>query len=237
VEVTEMKKAKVADVMTKEVIVIHDTTPFKEMARLMAENGVRGLPVLGPDGHLIGMVSEEDLLAAIDGGKSHLEWLVDGKRGDPAGDVLAREVMTGDVVSITAEEPVDTAARVMLRNGVTRLPVVDGTARVIGIVTRTDLLRPFLRQDEAIQEEIVEDILLETMWMDPSTIEVKVDGGVVTLSGTVETKSTKEVMEKLVHRVDGVVGVKNLVDYRADDRPSGPPAEMAGFGFGRGRLT
>lgn len=232
-----MKKTTVGDVMTKEVIVARDTTSFKEMARLMAQNGVRGLPVVGPDDRLVGIVSEENLLAAIDGGHSHLEWLIDGKRGDATGEVLARDVMTGDVVTITPEEPVDAAARVMLRNGVTRLPVVDVESKVIGIVTRTDLLRPFLREDAAIRKEIVEDLILDTMWIDPSTIEVSVDGGVVTLEGTVETKGTKEVLSRLVHKVDGVVGVRDNLAFRADDRPSSPPRELVGFGFGRGQLT
>lgn len=106
----------------------------------------------------MGIVSEEDLLAVIDGGHSYLEWLVDGKRGNGIGEVLGRDVMTEDVVTITAEEPVDAAARVMLRNGVTRLPVVDDRSKVIGIVTRTDLL-PFLRHDDEIRKEIAEDLI------------------------------------------------------------------------------
>ncbi|MGH2709893.1 MAG: BON domain-containing protein [Actinomycetota bacterium] len=232
-----MRKATVGDVMTGTVVVARETTPFKELARLMAEHGVRGLPVLADDDQLVGIVSEENLLASADGGHSHLEWLTDGKRGEAPGDVLALDLMTRDVVKIRADEPVDGAARVMLRNGVTRLPVVDVASKVIGIVTRTDLLRPFLREDAEIRKEIVEDVILDTMWIDPSTMDVSVERGVVTLKGTVETKTTKDVLVKLVHRVDGVVGVRDEVDFRADDRPTGPPGEMAGFGSGRGRLT
>ena len=232
-----MKKATVAEVMTRRVITAGEETPFKEIARLMAENGVRGIPVLGDHDRVVGVVSEEDLLAALDGGHSHLEWLIDGRRGDLSGEVRARDLMSRDVVSIGPEREVDEAARVMLRNGVTRLPVLDDAGRMVGIVTRTDLLRRYLRSDEAIREEIEEGVILATMWIDPSTIRVIVQEGVATLEGQVETKSTKELLVDLVRRVDGVIGVEDRLTFAADDRTTYLRPPEIGFGFGRGRLA
>lgn len=233
-----MKKTTVSEVMTRTVIAAREETPFKELARLMAENGVRGIPVLSEADRLVGVVSEQDLLAAADGGHSHLEWLIDGRRGDAPGDVTARDLMSRDLVTITADQPIDVVARVMLRNSVTRLPVVDIDNHVVGIVTRTDLLWPYLRSDEAIRKEIKEDVILDTMWIDPSTIVVTVEEGVVTLEGQVETKSTKEVLLELVRRVDGVIAIEDRLEFVADDRGTNTrPPEMVGFGFGRGKLT
>jgi CBS domain-containing protein len=231
-----MKKATVADVMTRRVITAGEDIPFKEIARLMAENGVRGLPVMGDDDQVVGVVSEEDLLEALDGGHSHLEWLTDGRRGDLSGDVDAGKLMSREVVSIGPDQEVDEAARIMLRNGVTRLPVLDEAGRLVGIVTRTDLLRRYLRSDEAISHDISEGVILETMWMDPSTIRVTVEEGVATLEGRVETKSTKELLVELVRRVDGVIGLEDRLSFAADDRPTNGRPQI-GFGFGRGKLT
>ena len=233
-----MKKATVADVMTRTVISAGKDMPFKEIARLMAENGVRGLPVLSDDDQVVGVVSEEDLLKALDGGHSHLEWLIDGRRGDLSGDVSAGDLMSREVVSVAPEQQVDEAARIMLRNGITRLPVLDDAGHLVGIVTRTDLLRRYLRSDEAIRQEIAEDLILETMWIDPSTIRVTVEAGVATLEGRVETKSTKELLVELVRRVDGVIGVEDRLTFAADERRTiVRPAEVVGFGFGRGKLA
>ena len=232
-----MKKATVADVMTRPVITAGEDMPFKEIARLMAENGVRGIPVLGADDQVAGVVSEEDLLKALDGGHSHLEWLIDGRRGDLAGDVTARDLMSRDVISIGPDQEVDEAARVMLRNGVTRLPVLDEANQLVGIVTRTDLLRRYLRSDEAIREEVEEGVILGLMWIDPSTIEVIVEEGVVTLRGQVETKGTRELLVDLVRRVDGVIGLEDRLTFAADERPSYVRPPEIGFGFGRGKLA
>lgn len=233
-----MKKTTVADVMTRTVISAGEDTPFKEIARLMAENGVRGIPVLGEGDQVVGVVSEEDLLRALDGGHSHLEWLIDGRRGDLSGDVNARDLMSTEVVSIGPDQAVDEAARVMLRNGITRLPVLDEANHMVGIVTRADLLRRYLRNDEAIRQEIEENVILETMWIDPSTIQVTVEEGVATLEGQVETKSIKELLVELVRRVDGVIGLEDRLSFAANDRHTNVrPPPIPGFGFGRGTLT
>jgi CBS domain-containing protein len=231
--------------MTRTVVVAREDTPFKEIARLMSEHRVSGLPVLDAEDRLVGIVSEGDLLAAEDGGRHRsliLEWFIGRRRleeieakGD---DLKARDVMMRDVVTIGPDEPIDAAARTMLTNGVKRLPVVDGEGKVIGIVSRTDVLRPYLREDEAIRKEIVEDVILDTMWIDPSTVHVEVKEGVVILEGPIETKSTKDLLVDLVRRVSGVVGVEDRLSFMADDRePAARPPAMPSFNFGRERLT
>jgi CBS-domain-containing membrane protein len=133
--------------------------------------------------------------------------------------------MTGDVVVATPGLGARDAVKVLLDAGVKRLPVVDRDGLVVGIVSRRDLLEPFLRSDEDIYREIVQEVVVETMWLDPASIEVQVNRGVVTLSGKVDRKSTKEILAELVRRVDGVVGVEDRVAYVQDDRriPPGPP--------------
>jgi CBS-domain-containing membrane protein len=103
--------------------------------------------------------------------------------------------------------------------------VVDQDGRVVGIVSRRDLLEPFLRSDEDIHREIVQEVVVGAMWLDPATIQVQVNRGVVTLSGQVDRKSTKQILAELVRRVDGVVGVEDRVAYVEDDRriSPGPP--------------
>ena len=104
---------------------------------------------------------------------------------------------------------------------------MDAGGRVVGIVSRRDLLDPFLRSDEEIRGEIVEDVLHRTMWMDPATLAVEVTEGVVILRGQVDARSEREILEASVRRVDGVVGVEDEVTYRVDDRELSvpPPAE------------
>ncbi len=240
-----MKTTKVSDVMTRTVVAAREDTPFKEIARLMAEYRVSGLPVLNPVDQLIGIVSESDLLRNEEWGgpKSFLlDWFIGKKRLEEIEsrreNVVAGDVMTRHVVTIGPDATVHEAARTILENGVKRLPVVDEDKRVLGIVSRQDLIRPYLRPDETIRREITEDLILETMWIDPQTISVSVKRGIVTLEGKVETKGTKEVLVQLVRRVDGVIGLEDHLAFVADDRGTNTrPPELTGFGFGRGSLT
>jgi osmotically-inducible protein OsmY len=111
----------------------------------------------------------------------------------------------------------------MEAQGVKRLPVVDETDRLLGIVSRGDLLRIFLRRDEAIREEITTDVLRRTLGLTPSDVTVEVRQGRVDLSGTVEFKSLIPVAERLCRSVDGVVSVTHHLTYRTDDAP--PPSD------------
>ena len=238
-----MREHKVEDVMTREVVTAQQDTPFKELVRLMHEHRVSGVPVVDGHGKLVGIVTEADLLVAEEAqaapserGRSPLEWFIHPGRlaavQDRAEDLRARDVMTGDVVAAAPGMRVQDAVKTLLDAGVKRLPVVDQDGRVVGIVSRRDLLEPFLRSDKDIRREIAQDVVVGTMWLDPATIEVQVNRGVVTLSGQVDRKSTKEILAELVRRVEGVVGVEDRVAYAQDDRriSSGPPHQDLEWG-------
>jgi osmotically-inducible protein OsmY len=109
----------------------------------------------------------------------------------------------------------------MHRNEVKRLPVVTAEGRLVGIVSRADLLRVFLRDDAAIAKEIREDVIRRTLWIDPDTIRVVVRDGVVSLQGQVERRSLLPIVERLVTSVEGVVGVNDRLSYAADDTVPG----------------
>ncbi len=100
---------------------------------------------------------------------------------------------------------------------VKRLPVVDDDGHLIGVISRSDLLQLFLRQDRAIKEEILEDVIVGTLGLPPSSLTVEVADGRVTLSGRVERKSLLPVAVQLCEEVDGVVDVINRLDFDRDD--------------------
>lgn len=227
-----MKKLKVEEVMTRTVVVVREDTPFKDVVHTMLEHRVSGVPVLDADERLVGIVTEADLLT-LEGGKvepkrrrSFLEWMLQPDRlakiEREAADVRAGDIMTPSVVTVGPEMTVPEAAKLMLDAQVKRLPVIDDDGRVLGIVSRRDLLQPFLRTDEEIEREIREDVIFRTMWIDPDTIGVEVERGCVRLRGTVERRSVAEILLELVHRVEGVVGIEDELGYRWDDRKVKP---------------
>lgn len=232
-----MQKLKVEDVMTRTVVVVREDTPFKDVVRTMLEHRVSGVPVLDERGHLAGIVTEADLLTLEEGKvepkhrRSLLEWVLRPARlaeiEHEAADVRAEDIMTPSVVTVRREMTVPEAAKLMLDAQVKRLPVIADDGKVVGIVSRRDLLQPFLRTDEEIEREIREDVIFRTMWIDPTTIGVEVDRGCVRLRGTVERKSVAEILVELVHRVEGVVAVEDELGYRWDDRKVRPPGAFS----------
>jgi CBS domain-containing protein len=220
-------KARVGSVMTARPVVAAETTGFKEIARLLAEHRISALPVVDDAGRLVGVVSEADLLLKEALGLRENHHIVGSNRARrehaKAGALLARDLMTSPAVTIGPDAPIVEAARVMHDRAVKRLPVVDEDRRVVGIVTRGDLLRVFLRPDALIREDIVEGLIVKTLWMDPTTIDVRVTGGVVELSGQVDRKSDIPVLTNMIGGIDGVVGVVERLRYRYDDTRSSFP--------------
>jgi len=224
-------KMRVSSVMTARPIVAAETTGFKEIAGLLAEHRISALPVVDDAGRLVGVVSEADLLLKEAFGPAEHHQLVETGRTRrehaKAAALLARDLMTSPAVTIGADAPIAEAARVMHDRAVKRLPVVDEDGRVVGIVTRSDLLRVFLRPDALIREDVVEGLIVRTLWMDPIPIEVRVSDGVVELSGQVDRKSDIRVLTNMVGALDGVVGVAERLSFRYDDtRPGLPPPPM-----------
>lgn len=223
-------KRMVGDVMTRDVVVAHPQTPFKEIVRRMYEARVSALPVLDDDGRLVGIVSEADLILKEDPELEEAARLFEGRhrRADrqKAAGLFAGELMTAPVVTIGPSEPLAEAARLMHRRQVKRLPVVDHDGRLVGILSRSDLLTVFLREDADIAREIREDVIRRTLWIDPDTVTVSVRQGVVRLEGQLERRSLIPVLERLVSSVDGVVGVELALTYQIDDTVSAPEVPL-----------
>ncbi len=216
----------VADVMTREVVVAEPTTPFKEIVRRLREARVSALPVLDDDGRLVGIVSEADLILKEDPELDEGAHLFESRHRrldrQKAAGLLAREVMSTPVVTIGPDASLPEAARLMHRKQVKRLPVVDEEGRLVGIVSRSDLLTVFLRDDAEIAREVREDVIRRTLWIDPSTVSVHVRDGVVRLEGQLERRSLIPVLERLVAVVEGVVTVEQRLTYEVDDTVSAP---------------
>jgi CBS domain-containing protein len=217
-------KRTVAEIMTRDVIVAHPRMPFKEIVRRMREARVSALPVLDDDGHLVGIVSEGDLILKEDPELDEAGRLFEGRhrRTDrqKAAGLFARELMSAPVVTVAPTASLGEAARLMHRRQVKQLPVVDETGRLVGILSRSDLLTVFLREDAEIEREVREDVIRRTLWIDPSTVRVSVRDGVVRLEGQLERRSLIPVLERLVASVDGVVGVEHALTYEVDDTVS-----------------
>jgi CBS domain-containing protein len=219
-----MRHRSVEELMTASVVRVQRGTGFKEIARLLAEYDITAVPVVDGQDRPVGVVSEADLLRKEAGqsdpaGRLPAPHLPPGERAKVAA-ATAEGLMSSPPVLARPEWSVVEAVRMMDRHGVKRLPVVDDAGRLVGIVSRGDLLRVFLRRDLAIREEIVADVLTRTLGMNPSAVTAYVTDGQVTLSGTVERKSLIPIAVRLCRNVDGVVEVRDLLDYVVDDTGS-----------------
>jgi CBS domain-containing protein len=217
---------RVRDVMTEQVLTIGPEAPIRDVARILVEHRISGIPVCDIEGRVVGVVSEADILyKEHDPAEGHaggsLGWLVDGrpdpKRWAKAEALTAARAMTAPAITIAPAESVEMAARTMSERGVNRLPVVDGET-LVGIVTRADLVRAFTRSDDELAREIRDDVLERTMWIEQGRVDVEVSNGWVTLSGTVDRHSDAELLLRLVRRVPGVVAVESSVAWRIDDK-------------------
>ncbi|MFK3728730.1 CBS domain-containing protein [Streptomyces sp. NPDC088090] len=216
-----MRHRTVFEVMTHRVVTVSPGTPFKEIVRLLVEHDISAVPVVGEDRRLLGVVSEADLLRDtselpdLEGRWAGVR-LLSRERGLPEAETAA-DLMTSPAVSARPGWNLVETARTMDRKGAKRLPVIDETGRPVGIVSRTDLLRPFLRGDTAIREEIEHDVLGDTLCLAPDTLRVSVDDGVVTLTGRVEERADIPVIVRLCRSVDGVVALHQSIDYAYDN--------------------
>jgi CBS domain-containing protein len=216
-----VNKLTVADVMTTQVVKARPAMPLKELARVLAEHHVSALPVLDEDDRVIGVVSERDLLGKLRGPtRRRARWWQRRRTRDDlrraTGDTVGA-VMTTGAVTIEPRARLAEAARLMTEHDVKRLPVVDEHGELVGIVSRADLLKTYLRTDDQIRDEILVDVFTHVLWADPTTVQVSVHDGLVTLAGTVDERSVAEMAERLVRRVDGVVDVVSELTYRIDD--------------------
>ena len=219
-----MRHRTVSSIMTPadEVVSVRKGTSFKEIAELLAEHRISAVPVLDEDSHVVGIVSEADLLAKESGMEPRQTPLFAGRKDRLTSlakgtATVAGELMTAPAVTIGLNEDVVYAARLMEGRRVKRLPVTDEDGRLVGIVSRRDILRLFIKPDPAIREEIAGDVILGALWIDPAELEIAVVDGVVHLHGQVETRSLAGLIGAVVRRTDGVVGVVNRLTWARDD--------------------
>jgi CBS-domain-containing membrane protein len=218
-EYPRRRHLRVLDVMTTEVFTADPLDGFKEVAERLYETGVSALPVIDLDRRVLGVVSEGDLLVK-EGGKRKGSLLHPKKTRKLTGKaeaIVAAHAMTEPAVTITADATVAEAARVMHKKGLKRLPVVDSDGRLLGIVSRHDVIKVFVRTDESIREEVIEGVLGRDLMIDTPGVVVEVESGIVTIGGEIERRTEIPIITFLVSAMDGVVAVDNALTYRWDD--------------------
>jgi CBS domain-containing protein len=208
--------------MTHKVITAEPQTGYKDIVDRMARGGVSALPVVDERGQVVGVVSEADLLHKIEISAEEGHWhLFDRRRrrsarekaaGDTAGEVMSRPAIT-----VGPDTPLAEAARLMESEHIKRLPVVDQEGKLLGIVSRRDLLSVYTRADDTIRQDIVDRVIRGILAVEPPQIDATVADGVVTLTGHTGRRSSAEIAARLVHGIEGVVDVVNRLEYEYDD--------------------
>jgi CBS domain-containing protein len=219
------------DVMTSPVITARTDARVRDLVALMVTHHISGIPILTPAGELVGIVTEGDLLykeleprpAEPTGivARLPLRSVAEAmERARKAQGVRADEIMTSPVVTVTEATPVREIAQLMVRHRINRVPVVRA-GKVVGIVSRNDILKAFTRSDAELQTAIRES-LRHDLWIDITRVSIAVKDGVVSLEGVVDRRSEKELAEKWAAMADGVVGLHSRLTYEVDDRTLPP---------------
>jgi CBS-domain-containing membrane protein len=216
-------KFTVRDVMTAHVIAVRKDATFKQMVERMREQRVSAFPVVDDDLTVIGVVSEADLLAksALDAGDDGMPGMISGmlarREQERAAGLTAADLMTEPALTVQPDDPVVYAARLMYARRVKRLPVTDEAGRLVGIISRADVLAVYSRPDEDIRAEIRDDVILNQLQADPARFTVTVQDGIVTLEGEPETAEVGHDIASQARHVHGVVAVRDRLTY--------PPAD------------
>jgi CBS domain-containing protein len=227
---------RVRDVMTTSVVTVDRITPYKEIDRLLTEHRISGVPVLTMGRHVAGVVTEADLLAVQD--QTAREHRMEAEIGHRRllrkphhTSLVAEALMTKPAITIHPDATIPAAARMMNTHHTRRLPVVDPGGKLIGIVSRRDLLSVFLRPDTDITGD-VQRVLDELPFPDPTDVTALVRNGVVTLTGTVQPPEDRHhdlarLAIRLIGDIDGVVDVVNRLSVvKGSEEASGPEAVM-----------
>jgi CBS domain-containing protein len=212
----------IKDVMTTRVAWVEQDTPYTTVAAALRQHRVSAFPVLDSAGKVVGVVSEADLLAklALDGGDALVPGMIGGilhrQQLEKARATTAAELMSALPVTVSPDDTVEHAARLMYLRRVKRLPVVDAGGHLAGIISRTDLLSVYSRSDSDIREEVTAEVALDPAR--PGAIGVSVRDGIVTLTGTAQAGEAARELIRRVRHVEGVVSVRDRLDYP----PPGP---------------
>jgi CBS domain-containing protein len=213
----------VADVMTIEVATIRATAGYKEIAVTLRRHGVSALPVVDADHRVIGVVSDSDLLDGqaarrLATGAIRLAWQL--RQWSATTAATAAGLMTAPAITVGPQMPVAEAAQLMRARRLRRLPVVDPRGRIAGIISRADLLSVFERPDEFIRDHVLTQVVANGFGLDMREFHVVVSSGLVTIAGPVDHRATALRLIGAVWQVDGVVGVRDRLSYRKEERVS-----------------
>jgi CBS domain-containing protein len=191
----------IRDVMSTRLVCVRRDAPMKEVAALLVRNRIGGAPVVDDDGHVLGIVSESDLQPT--------------NEGIPLRPLrTAADVMIAEVITLSEETTVTEGARILSRHRIKRAPVLrDGV--IVGIVTRSDLLRPYLRTDLEIRADVEEALFGDSLDIDKGQIRLDVSGGVVRLEGQVVDPRQRALVLRLARAVDGVIDVNDGLEVTA----------------------
>jgi CBS domain-containing protein len=212
-----MQPLQVRDVMTRRMVTATTNTPIRQIARLLAIHRVTAVPIVDDDRRVLGVVSEADLLPKVSTAGSG-DTRSSRRRG--AGKIAgttAADVMTTRPLTVPADAPLSVAAMKMEHRNAERLLVIGEDGSLLGVVSRADVLRPLTRPDTAIRDDVIEHVLRRTLWIDPSGVHVDVHDGVVTLTGTVDRRTTASIAARLTGHVPGVTAVVDRLDFEFDD--------------------
>lgn len=214
--------SRVKDVMTTDVVSVRETAEYKDIVAVLRELHVSGFPVLDEADHLVGVVSEADLLLKEAGQEALGGYLSSsGRRGEQAkaAGLTAAELMSTPAVTIGPDDSLADAARLMHDRHVTRLPVVDQAGRLLGIVSRVDLLSVFDRPDGQIRAAVRKDIIARDFALDPDAFDVQVTSGIVTISGQVQNQAVAQHLLAAIRHAEGVVAVRSRLRFPPPDPP------------------
>jgi CBS domain-containing protein len=226
-------RLKVRDVMTADPVTVAPDLPFKDVADVLIERNIGGVPVVDATGAVLGVITESDLIAKPAYGHEHAEEhrarrlyhsVLARVRREPAKPTTgrtAKDIMTAPAMTAAPWDDLEVVGRRMLKNRVGRLPVLqDG--KLVGIVSRRDLVRQFHQTDAQIAAD-VERVLGDPLLSESQpSVTVVVDDGIVVLRGTVRYEQDAEALSSLVAGVGGVVDIRNEVTA-AQGEPGAPP--------------
>lgn len=212
----------VGNIMSNYVLAVREDATFGEIAAKMLEHHVSALPVVDSDDQVLGVVSDADLLVKEAAVADPAAWgsYQRGRRGDMATAELARDLMTRPAITIGPEASVAEAALLMKERRVKQLPVVTGPGRLVGILSRVDILSIFGRPDDEIRAEVTSTITAGPLGATPGLevtvpggLEVTVRSGIVTVSGDVPTHGAAVQLLQAIRHVEGVVNVRSQLSF------------------------
>jgi CBS domain-containing protein len=201
--------------MTTNAVTVAETASYKHLIEIMRRGRISSVPVVDAAGHVSGVVSEADLLLKEVGLDALTGLRATGRHGElaKAAGLTAADLMTQPAVTIGAEDSVAEAARRMHDRGIKHLPVVGHDGRLVGIVSRIDLLSVFDRPDQGIRSEITEKILAGRLGLDPEAFSVTVVSGVVTVSGRTPSEAVAAELIDAICHIEGVVNVRDKITW------------------------